>query len=587
MAPLARVRLEPAVLTEVIRHGIVAITEEMKTNLLRTAYNMIIYEALDFTVGLFDANGQTLSIGLGLPMFIRGMSETLKAELEHIADIRPGDTLVTNDAYITGSHLNHVTVSAPVFLRGELIGFTVSMAHWQDIGGTLDGVTTDIFSEGLQIPILKLHREGIPNQDLLDMIRMNVRFPERALGDLRAQVAAVTTGAQRYAALHERHGHGEVDESLRRLMSHSEAGARAAVRAIPDGRYAAEAFMDDDGIEIGRPIPIRVTVEISGDSMVVDLTDVDNSVKGFFNSGATTARAAAQVAFKCLTSPLEFPINDGAFRPLTVVIPPGRIVSAERPAAMRWWMTVPMTIVDTIFRALAPAIPKSVIAGHHADLIVAGMHGVDPRTQQFYLHLGGLIGGGWGAKWSEDGANATVAINDGDTHNPPTEQTEARYPLRIERYELRTDSGGPGRFRGGLGAEQVIRFLGPSTINTQVERVQCPPWGLMGGDAGIGNGVGVEVDGQGREFTNGKVLGLKLRPGDAVVLRSGGGGGFGDPLDRDPASVGRDVVQGYVSRAAAEHRYGVLMTDSGEVDGPQTVRTRAHLGRGGRSNDAA
>ncbi len=446
------------IVTELVRNGVIAVTEEMKTNLMRTAYNMIIYEALDFTVGLFTAKGETVSIGLGLPMFIRGMAETIAAKLRHFGTngIEPGDILLTNDAYITGSHLNHLTFTLPIFHQGELVAFACCMAHWPDIGGTLGGITMDIYSEGLQIPILKYQKAGIVNQDLVDLIRMNVRLPDRAMGDLRAQITAIKTGERRFLELLDRYGQHAVLDSISAIMDQSERAARARTLAIPDGVYEAQSFMDDDGLDSERSIPIKVKVIVEGDAMTVDLTDVAKQVRGFYNSGATTGRACAQVAFKCLTSPTDYPVNDGSFRNLTVVLPPGRIVSAVRPAPMRWWMTFPMTIVDTIFKALTPALPDGVIAGHHADLCIGAVAGHLPTTGELFLAFIGPLGGGWGAKRTEDGISATVCINDGDTHNSPCEQLEAKYPLLVERHSLIADSGGAGEFRGGLGVECVI-----------------------------------------------------------------------------------------------------------------------------------
>ena len=274
-------------------------------------------------------------------------------------------------------------------------------------------------------------------------------------------------------------------------MDHSEAATRARVREIPDGVYEAESFMDDDGVKLGERVPIRVRVEIAGDRMTVDLTDVAKQVAGFYNSGETAGRSCCQVAFKCLTSALDLPINDGQFRALEIVLPPGRVVSALKPAAMRMWMTYPMTVIDTIFKALAPAIPERIIAGHHADLVVGRVNGRRPKDDSFYIYLGGLIGGGWGAKHDSDGRNATIAMNDGDTHNGPSEQVEAKYPLLVERYALRPDSGGAGRFRGGLGCEQVVQARHDLRFNSQMDRVKCKPWGLDGGLSGFGNSVAI------------------------------------------------------------------------------------------------
>jgi len=555
-------RKADAVLTEIVRNGVIAVTEEMKTNLMRTAYNMIIYEALDFTVGLYTPEGETISIGLGLPSFIRGMAETVKAELRHFGPdgLEPGDILVTNDAYTTGSHLYHFTFTMPIFHRGKLSGFACCMAHWTDVGGVLGGVTTDIFAEGLQIPILKYARRGEVNQDLVDIIRMNVRIPERAMGDLRAQITAVKTGERRFRELLERYGREEVLDAIRNIMDQSETAARTHTRTIPDGVYEAESFMDDDGVEIGKPVPIKVRVVKKGDEMTIDLSQVGTQVRGFYNSGATTGYSCAQVAYKCLTSPTDYPINEGSFRSLKVVLPPGTVVSAVKPAAMRWWMTFPMTVVDTVFKAMERALPDRTIAAHHADLCVALMNGISPKDGRFFIAGIGPLGGGFGAKLNEDGVSATVCMNDGDTHNHPVEQMEAKYPLLFERHALREDSGGAGRFRGGLGTEQVVQARSPININVQVDRVHCRPWGLAGGGAGAGNQVTLRIGG--KEITdlpNAKVLMKRLNAGDAITVRAGGGGGFGAAYERDPRRVAEDVRQGYVSVAAAAEIYGVVV----------------------------
>ena len=567
--------------TEIIRNAFEAVTTEMKLTLMRTAYNMIIYEALDFTVGLFTAKGETVSIGLGLPMFIRGLSETVKAKLAKLGpeNLEPGDVLLTNDAYITGSHLNHMTFSLPIYYDGKLVAFAACMAHWPDIGGTLDGMTTDIFSEGLQLPILKYHRAGQVNEEIEEIIGMNVRLPERAMGDLRAQLAAIKVGERRIVELMDRYGTETVLASIDSLMDQSEAAAREMVLNIPDGTYQAESFMDDDGVSIGKRIPIRVRVLVAGDEMTVDLSDVSEQVQGFYNSGETAGRSCVQVAFKCLTSPRDYPINDGAFRPLNIILPMGRVVSAVKPAPMRWWMTFPMTVIDTIFKALEPAIPDRVIAGHHADLLAVNVNGFGPDDGKLFIYVGGLLGGGWGAKQTEDGVSATIPINDGDTHNGPSEQVEVKYPLLVERYGLRDNSGDPGLHRGGLGCEQVVRALDDITFNAQVDRVHCTPWGLDGGRHGAGNQVRLRRVGEEEtSFTNGKVLTARLKKGDAYVLRSGGGGGFGNPLDRDPELVQQDVRQGYVTADAAERFYGVVLAPSTlEIDDRATAEQRHKL----------
>jgi N-methylhydantoinase B len=564
---------------EVIRSTLVAITDEMKTNLMRTAYNMIIYEAEDFTVGLFDTDGNTISIGLGLPMFIRGLSDAVKAKIAHWGkeNILPGDILLTNDPQVMGSHLNHMIFTLPVFHDGELIAFSSSMGHWQDVGGVLGAVTRDIFSEGLQMPFVKIFKAGKQDDELTAIIRTNCRLPEFAMGDFRAQIAAIRTGERRLTQLLKRYGAENFKQSVQRIFDQSEKLARAAVEKIPDGVYEAESFMDDDGVNLGKAVPIKVRVEIAGDEMSVDLSGVSPQVAGPYNSGATAGRSASEVAFKFLTTPLLLPINHGSFRPLKVILPPGRIVSATKPAPVRTWMTVPMTVADTIFKALAPACPERVLAGHHADLAAPRTFGVDPKTGRAFHFPQTLSGGGWGALHDRDGQNATFCINDGDTHNTPVEAAEGKGPIFIAHRKLRQDSGGAGKFRGGLGVAQEVRMLAPASVQSAMERTRCAPWGLHGGKDALANRFSiVRKDGSMETLPTGKTAGhALLQAGDGFLVEVGGGGGFSDPAERDPDRVLDDVRAGYVSVEAARRDYGIAIRQSGrkfELDGGSTQR---------------
>jgi N-methylhydantoinase B len=551
---------------EVIRGTVVAITGEMKTNLMRTAYNMIIYEAEDFTVGLFDADGNTISIGLGLPMFIRGLSDAIKAKLKHWGkeNILPGDILLTNDPQVMGSHLNHMIFTLPIFHDGELIAFSSSMGHWQDVGGVLGAVTRDIFSEGLQMPFVKIFKAGKQDAELTAIIRNNCRMPEFAMGDFRAQLAAIRTGERRLTRLLQRYGAPTFNGSVKRIFDQSEKLARSAVEKIPDGIYEAESFMDDDGVNLGRPIPIKVKVEVKGTEMTVDLSGVSPQVAGPYNSGSTAGRSASEVAFKFLTTPLFLPINEGSFRPLDIILPPGRVVSATKPAPVRTWMTVPMTVADTIFKALAPACPDHVLAGHHADLAAPRTFGLDPKTGRAFHFPSTLSGGGWGALHDRDGQSATFCINDGDTHNTPVEAGEGKGPIFISYRRLRQDSGGPGKFRGGLGVAQEVRMLAPGSVLSAMERSQCAPWGLHGGkDAQANRFSIVRKDGSMQRLPTGKTIGhVTLDVDDGFLVEVGGGGGFWPPLERDPERVLTDVRSGYVSLESAQRDYGVVIHQS-------------------------
>jgi len=434
----------------------------------------------------------------------------------------------------------------------------------------LGGVTRDLFSEGLQMPMVKIFKAGRQDPELTAVIRANCRVPERAMGDFRAQVASIRTGERRLRQVLQRYGNEAFRQSVRRIFEQGERQARASVSEIPDGVYEAESFMDDDGVMLGKHIPIRVRIEVQGDEMTIDLSGVSPQVTGYFNSGPTAGRSCAEVAFKFLTTPTLLPINDGSFRPLRIILPPGRVISASKPAAVRWWMTIPMSVVDTIFRALAPACPERVLAGHHADLNSGGAYGyIDPKTGMLSIGTGlgiGLAGGGWGAKYDSDGMSATVCLNDGDTHNSPVEATEAKTPMMVVQRSLRQDSGGAGRFRGGLGVRQQVELLTPAMYQTQVERTLCAPWGLLGGNEGLPNRVTVtRKDGTVETFATGKVAPTRLEAGDGYITETGGAGGFWSPLEREPDRVFADVRAGYISIEAAEREYGVIVHQQGRA----------------------
>jgi N-methylhydantoinase B len=337
--------------------------------------------------------------------------------------------------------------------------------------------------------------------------------------------------------------------------------------------------MDDDALEIGKRIPIKVKVIVAGDRMTIDLTDISRQVRGFYNSGFATGLGAAQVAYKCIAAPTDYPITDGSFRSLDIVLPPGRVVSAVRPAPLRLWMTIPMTIIDTVFKALLPAIPDRVIAGHFADLGIAQIYGFVPELKRLIITAIGPAGGGWGAKATEDGINATVCINDGDTHAAPVELLESKYPIYFDRYALQQDSGGAGKHRGGLGAEFAVRMRAELNFNTRIERMHCRPWGLMGGRPGFGNRVTVIQGGAVKsDFPNAKVFNTRLAVNDGFIVHPGGGGGFGPSWERPADKVREDVRQGYVSLTAAERDYGVVFDPATlEIDAAATARRREAL----------
>lgn len=565
-----------AITVEVIRHGLIAAADEMKINLTRTAYNTVIYEVLDFSVGLFDRDGAMISQTSGLPIFLGNLGAAVRALMQDVgeADLRPGDVYLTNDSYIAGSHLNDVNVMRPVFHAGELLGFAVSRAHWIDVGGRDPGGwysdTTEIYQEGFRLRSIQLMRDDQPNTSIIRLLRDNMRYADSILGDLRAQLAACRTGEERFLEIVNRHGRDTVLTAIVEIHRQAELRTRRAIAAIPDGTYVADSFMDDDGVGTDRP-RVRVAVTISGETMTVDLEGSAPQVKGPINLGLPGTISACRVALKCLTAPFD-PVAEGAFAPLIVRVPDDCMFNAREPAACAVWI-ISITLIDTIFRALAPALTQRIPAGQYGDVAAVFIYGTDPRSGKPYLIVE-PEGGGWGAFADRDGESVLIAIADGDTRNIPVEIVETKYPLRVLRYQVRADSGGAGRHRGGLGHYRDFQVLGhEARITGTMERSKCPPWGLDGGRDGAANVMVVNPDAAGAHSYQ-KTSALPLPPGAVVSVRTGGGGGFGSPLDRDPERVRADVIDGYVTREAARAHYGVVLRDDLTIDELATAAAR-------------
>ncbi|MEH7391421.1 hydantoinase B/oxoprolinase family protein [Bacillus sp. JJ1474] len=552
------------ILIEVIRNGFVAAADEMKINLARTAYNPIIYEVLDFSVGLFDHNGDMVSQAAGLPIFLGNLPPSVKQIISDVGkeNMAAGDVYLINDTYTVGTHLNDVVVCSPIFLEetNTLIGFAASRAHWLDIGAVSPGGwttdTTEIYQEGIRLRSIQLMKSGVMNRDVYQILRDNVRFTDSVMGDLRAQIAASHTGERRMLEIVKRYGLETVQAAIQEMFEMEEKATRLAIASIPDGEYKAEAFMDDDGVGIKNP-KVCVTVQIKGGEMTIDLTGSAEQCLGPINCGYAATLSGARIALKAVTSPLS-PVNEGTFRPLILKVPDNCMFNAKHPAPSAVYGLVLMTLCDTIFKALATAIPERIPAAHYGDVCAVFIFGNDPRTGVPYLHTE-AEGGGWGANPFRDGENVMIAIADGDTRNVPVEIIESKFPLHIERYEVRKDSGGPGRYRGGLGHFRDYKIINHhAKFTTTQERSECPPWGLFGGQSALHNRVVVNP-GTEEEVIIQKVTGYSLKEGDILSVQTGGGGGYGDPLDRTSEEVLIDVKRGYVSLDAAEKCYGVVI----------------------------
>ena len=539
------------VTVEVVRAGLAHIANEMATVLRKTAYNMMIYEVRDYCVGIVDPEGNILSQNFGaLPIFLADLGPAIVdgVRMHGKNGFRPGDVLIMNHPYVCGQHLNNVVVYTPFFHDGELVALLAVRAHWIDIGGTRVGFgfsgTREVYEEGLQFRSLKLYRGDQPNQDIFQIISDNVRFAESCLGDLRAQIAACRVGDRGLTDLVKRYGVKIFLQCVKTIWDQSESLAREQVTRIRPGEYEAEALFDSDGINFDKPVPLKVKVKVAGSEMIIDFSEISEQVQGSINSGESGAVAAARVAFKSLVSPLS-PIDEGCFRPLKVVIPSGKILSATPPAPVGNWSRTLPTVIDLIFKALAPAIPEKIAAGHKGDMGGYAFFGVNPKTGRRFL-CQTIMGGGWGGRPHEDGENATVSMCQGDVQNAPVELQEVYYPVLIERQRLRDDSGGLGKFRGGLGIEVSVRVLCDASTNINVERQRTAPWGLFGGAQGDTAKALVKQSHDDTGVWLTKKPGYPLRAGGSVTFYTAGGGGYGPVSERPRELIARDRELGYV-----------------------------------------
>ncbi|HVB89007.1 MAG TPA: hydantoinase B/oxoprolinase family protein [Beijerinckiaceae bacterium] len=566
---------------EVIRNALPAIPNEMSHDLQRTSYNMMIYEVRDYCTALLGPDGALIAQDVGgVSHFVADLGVIIKDGVARYgADgFSPGDVLMHNHQGVAGQHLNNVVIYTPIFFEEELVAFSVVRAHWVDIGGLSTGFSgagaIDPWSEGLQIDQLKIYEKGAPDEKVMRLIHDNIRYPDAGMGDLRSQLAACRLAERRYQELLGRYGKDVVQNAIRALYAETEARCRTAVEAIPDGVYEAESLFDGRSPE---PYTIKAKVTVSGGDMEIDLSGCSQQrPKEPINS---RTYAAAYIAYKALTTPLE-PVNEGAFAALKVVIPEGNMMMAQFPAFMANWSAALPTVVDTILRALADALPDRIPAAHSGSLGAAMFYGGEP----YEGYAGGVAqsieAGGWGGRPNADGEDVSMSVCQGDVRNAPIETMELKSPILIVERALRQDSGGEGRFRGGLGVSTWAKGFAPGNWYVgggALGRVSSPPWGLWGGRDGAIARIEVKGPADAEFRPSGGAPRYSGQAGAEVHYRTAGGGGWGDPLERDPQAVRRDVEEGYVSRQRAHEVYGVVLSDGDEIDAAATERRRAEL----------
>lgn len=550
-------RVNPIVV-EIIRNAVNSAAREMNNCLIKSAFGPGIFEMKDCSVGIFDRNAKLLGQSSGLPIFLGNLEICIQIVTEKIGleGYKQGDVYIMNDPYLQGTHAADITVFSPIFYEGRLEGFSAVRAAMHDMGGKNpigNADSTEVYQEGMRIPPVRLCIEGKLNEDVVDLLAINSRYHTIMRGDLNACIAACYTGEERMGELYRRYGTDGVRKAAVEIFQQSEQMDRQAVRAIPDGVYAAEGYLDNDGITEEKRL-VKVKIIIHDDEMTIDLSGSSPMGVGPINCGEAQTIAACRVGYKEMINP-DSQVSGGTFRNLKVVVEKGTFLAAEEPAPCGWYFTGLGLLIDLIVKALAPVFPEKAAAAHYGDSNVILFSGFDTtRNSQFGICE--ATAGGWGAFEGGDGQNGMINVVNGDLKNWGVEFIESKYPLRILSYKVRPDSEGAGKYRGGLGLERTYMVENENGCNLMlwVERSRTTAWGLFGGESASGPDVVVNP-GTEDERHYLKTNMLSLKKGDIVRISTGGGGGYGLPSERDRSAVKKDIENGYISKTRAEKIY--------------------------------
>jgi N-methylhydantoinase B len=571
-------RIDPITL-EVVRNKLDSIADEMEITLLKSSHSAIVKEALDASAALFDPRGQQIAQAAAAPIHLGMIIPAVQrfVELFPPATMREGDAFILNDPFDGGTHLPDLVMSMPVFWEDRLVAIATAITHHQEFGGRSPGSTptdaTEIFQEGLRVPPMKLYDAGAPNNTLLAMIERNVRIPDVVLGDIHGQLSACQVGRSRLLELVGRLGPDLFATCIDELLDRAERLTREAIARIPAGTYHFVDHLDNDGVDVDRQVRIEVTITVSGSDFKVDFTGSDRQVRGPINCVPASTLAAVYYVLKVATNP-DIPNNAGCYRPVEVVLPLGSVVNAQPPAAVNSRAVVVRRCVDCMLGALHQALPDRLPAASSGHPLVMSMGGVDPASGRPYVTA--EIGtGGMGARPVKDGVEA-IQTDTSNAQNIPAEALELEFPIRVAYCRLRADSGGAGRFRGGLGFEKRFEVTrGEAHFSHRGERHVTSPWGVLGGGAGA-RSRSLLRRADGTELQIPSKLEFTMRPGDQLDVWTSGGGGYGDPLERSPELVVADVLDGKVTQAAARDAYGVVLAGR-ELDRAGTEARRANL----------
>ncbi|MDP6829724.1 MAG: hydantoinase B/oxoprolinase family protein [Alphaproteobacteria bacterium] len=578
-------KIEDPIEFELFKNAIFAIGDEMAVTVCRTTYSGVLRDNMDFSTALADADGRMVAQGLTLPGHLGSIPAALAVVVERFAgDIHPGDMFIMNDPFDGGMHLPDIFIFQPLYDGDRRVAFAATISHHSDVGGRVPGSnasdSTEIYQEGLRIPPLKLFDKGVRNETMWSLIEKNVRIPILVMGDLRAQLAACHIAEVQFGELLRRYGADKVELYMEEVIDYAERLTRAAVAELPDGQWSFEDWIDDDGIDLKQPIRLFVTITKSGEEMTVDWTGSSPQVKGAINSSLSFTVAHSVGAIRCIL-PLNIPSNEGVFRVIKVIAPPATITNMVLPAACAARGLTGFRMGDCMFGALAMMLPDRVCAASDGGNTGVSIGGYDDERQP-YIYVDFSCGTHGGRPWA-DGlqGNSNMFAN---MASQSIEVIETEQPMQILAYEFVPDRAGPGKFRGGAPFRKDYRFLEKEAVlQVRSDRRDFRPYGLYGGYPGKASANSLNPDGENRPLESK----ITMNIGYGTVFRHdlAGGGGWGDPLERDPEKVLRDVRNELVSPEAACADYGVVVdTDSWSIDLPATEAQRASL-RAGRPDE--
>ncbi|MGI9382089.1 MAG: hydantoinase B/oxoprolinase family protein, partial [Methyloligellaceae bacterium] len=569
---------------EIIQEAMISIVREMRANLVATAYSSIIYEAYDFSCVLIDGKGQIVALAEDNPSHIFPVPWSVKQMFDTFgSDIRPGDVFLHNDPYTGGTHLNDIAMIFPVFVEGRLVLFPAVRAHWGDVGGTtpgsISGKSTEIFHDGVRLPIVKIASGGELNQSLFDVMMANMRVPRERRGDFMSTWGTCQVAERRITELLDRYGVATIEGAISELIERAERRTRQRIEALADRAYVYEHCLDPVGAE-AEPVIARAQIRIDGSSLEVDFTGSSKQTKAALNAGPAVAATGAFIVLKAFLDPSE-PINHGNFRPITITAPEGSFLNARYPASCAGSSEVRHAAISAVLGAMSKAMPERMAGDIKGTSNHVYIGGSDPaRTEPFIFYE--YPAGGTGATSGGDGGDALRNFAEGDFASiQSVEAIEHECPLLVERCEIRCDSGGAGRHRGGCGLRRDVRVLvDEALLSISSNKNVLPPFGVAAGWPGAPNGFTVIRNGEelAPSDTPGQVQGFGLRGGDVVIMRTSGGGGFGDPLERDPSLVLDDIVEGRISPDSARLIYGVVVSREA-IDMKGTAFLRAKIER--------